>query len=94
MAIKTYRDLSISTQIPNLKKKVILEKPALPVCFGYKPNEAGDVCGICTRCFYNQTCYTKTQINKFQQNRSQFRKIQKKLLDQRIDEIANLLKNL
>ena len=100
MAIKTYRDLPILipkqkllTQIP--KKKVIpIEKPQVPVCFGYKPNEAGDVCGICRKCSYSQTCYRKTQINKSQQSKSQFRKTQEQLLNQRINEVFDSLKNL
>ena len=82
-------------KIPNFKKKVIpTEKPPVRVCFGYKPTESGDVCGICRKCLYNQTCYTKTRINKSYQSKSQFRKMQKKVLNQRIDEIADSLKNL
>jgi len=110
MAIKTYRDLPILTQIPiqrqnlkipNLKKKVIpTEKPPVHVCFGYKPTENDDVCGICRKCLYNQkknsvsSCDAKTHFNKLHQTKSQFRKMQKKVLNQRIDEISASLKNL
>jgi len=83
MAIKTYRDL------PNLKKVIPMH-----VCFGFKPTPEEDECGICKHCHFIQACGEKTSLNKARLSKSQFRKTQEQLLNQRINEVFDSLKNL
>jgi hypothetical protein len=64
------------------------------VCFGFKPTPEEDECGICKHCHFIQACGEKTSLNKAHQTKPHFRYIQKKVLNQRIDEIAESLKNL
>ena len=87
--------IQIPKQISKKKKKVIpLETLSLPICFGYKPTEKKDECGICRKCPYSQACEVETRFNKLHQSRSRFRKTQEKLINQRIDEVFDSLKNL
>ena len=90
-------------KIPNHKKVIPLEKPPIPVCYGYKPTPEEDECGLCSHCYYNQdhntlsscgSCDTRTNFNKAHQTESQFREMQQKVLNERIDEIDESLKHL
>ena len=96
--------IQIPKQISKKRNKVILiEKPPVPICFGYKPTPEEDECGICRHCRFNQdynqeknilSCNAKTALNKARQTKSKFQKTQKKVLNQRIDEVFDSLKNL
>ena len=87
--------IQIPKQISKKRKKVILiEKPPVPICFGYKPTPEEDECGICKHCPFIQACGEKTNLNKARLSKLRFRKTQEQLLNQRINEVFDSLKNL